>query len=650
MGAPRITPEQRIAFFNMLGQGVNATEAGRQVGISKASAMRLKRGLPAGGSMAARQRAQILPAPRRWEELSTDGQAGLRDFLVFRELFFARYPQVWAYDVAMPIVDALLDTSVRTYIDLNMFPGIGKTGVGRDLCCWLISGGGICDPVKGRALRIMLGAATMRVAKHMVLGVRRPLDLRRPYFDHDQQRAASHVLSLEYGRFRPDTSAGEESVWAAEQFIVAQLGEHDVYEKEPTVQAASRESGFLGERVNLAWWDDLATVENSRTPDVAEETAHWFETEAERRIEPGGVLALVGQRLGPYDLHRNRLEAKVQTPEGEKVPKYVHLSFPAHHDELCEVDSGGSHRQWDGRSDGCLTDVKRLPIRDWLAVTEDPTYPTVFQQLDTDPAEALVKQVWLDGGEDDDGYPAPGCFDPERAFGDHPAGVGKLVDYATVDPSVARFWAIEHWAYQPETRFNYLIWGVRRQMRAGDLLDWDNAQQCFTGHMERMQAASVAAGHPIRCWVIEANSAHRYLFQFEHYKRWRRRWPQVAVIPHETYGQNKLDPQKGVQILSMRYKSGMKRLPRMAGQGPEGPAYLREKIRELTGFVPGRVSKHRSWDTVMSDWIGEFNLPRIVQAAKREPGQLVMVDAKLPRYLQLRQHEVSLRSEEEAVG
>jgi hypothetical protein len=60
-----------------------------------------------------------------------------------------------------------------------------------------------------------------------------------------------------------------------------------------------------------------------------------------------------------------------------------------------------------GRKERDAAIVLRLPIRDWLAVTEDPTYPTVFQQLDTDPAEALVQQVWLDGGDDLDGYPAP---------------------------------------------------------------------------------------------------------------------------------------------------------------------------------------------------------------------------------------------------
>jgi hypothetical protein len=135
------------------------------------------------------------------------------------------------------------------------------------------------------------------------------------------------------------------------------------------------------------------------------------------------------------------------------------------------------------------------------------------------------------------------------------------VDYVSVDPSVARFWSIEWWSYEPESRFNYLIWGIRRQMHGGDLLDWDNPAQEFTAYMEKLQKASVAAGHPIRYWVVEAISANRHLLQTDSSKRWRRRWPQVPVIPHKTHGQNKLDPAKGVQVLSMRQKTGMKRLP-----------------------------------------------------------------------------------------
>lgn len=83
-----------------------------------------------------------------------------------------------------------------------------------------------------------------------------------------------------------------------------------------------------------------------------------------------------------------------------------------------------------GRKERDAAIVLRLPIRDWLAVTEDPTYPTVFQQLDTDPAEALVQQVWLDRRRPRR-LPRPGCFDRDRALAEQPPGVSKLVDYVT---------------------------------------------------------------------------------------------------------------------------------------------------------------------------------------------------------------------------
>jgi hypothetical protein len=46
------------------------------------------------------------------------------------------------------------------------------------------------------------------------------------------------------------------------------------------------------------------------------------------------------------------------------------------------------------------------------------------------------------------------------------------------------------------------------------------------------------------------------------------------------------------------------------------------------------------------DWIGEFNLPPIVQATKRGPGSPLLADAGLPGCLRRQQHEIPLRPEE----
>lgn len=642
----RIPPEIKTRFlylvFDPTGPRLPTEAAAAVVGISKASAHRIVKASKENPTADARRMHLDLPKPKPWEELSTDAQEALRQINTFRELFFARRPQVWVHDAAMRIVEALADTSQRTFLDINVFPGAGKTTLGMDIGCWLICGGGFCDPAYGRALRLMYGHRTLTGATRMVSRIRGFLELRRPFYDKERRVFASHVLTLEYGRFKPGQLYGEESLWARDQFTVAQMVDVDLYEKEPTVQAASRQSGFLGERVNLAWWDDLVHTSNSRTIEVADELDGWFEDEAETRVEPGGVLALVGQRLGPRDLHRKRLDKTVLDEDGRERKLYVHIVYPAHHDRLCD----GQHRQWTGGDEpgsGCMTDVERLSVADWSNARSKANYATVYQQEDADPEAVLVWPAWLEGGDDGTGYDAPGCWDRDRGWGEHPRDVGRLIDYATVDPSNRNFWAIEWWAYQPETRFNYLIWGERKRMEAGGergLLDWNNAEQQFIGLMEQAQMASVVAGHPIRVWVIETNIAQRHLLQYEHYRRWRRRWPDVVVLRHETQT-NKWDPDWGVSILSTRYKTGHKRLPYRGGTKTDpqfsGRNFLRVLVRELTTFPNGETD-----DTVLADWMGETNLPRIVQAAKRSMGPQRLEGAMLPAYLRKQRQEIAV--------
>jgi len=64
---------------------------------------------------------------------------------------------------------------------------------------------------------------------------------------------------------------------------------------------------------------------------------------------------------------------------------------------------------------------------------------------------------------------------------------------------------------------------------------------------------------------------------------------------------------------------------------------LRHKVNELTHYPFSATD-----DTVMVDWMGEVNLPRIVAVARRAPGQPLGVDAKLPGYLQRTRHTVPL--------
>ncbi len=87
-------------------------------------------------------------------------------------------------------------------------------------------------------------------------------------------------------------------------------------------------------------------------------------------------------------------------------------------------------------------------------------------------------------------------------------GVSGLIDYVTVDPSAGTWWGFEWWAIHPETMVRYLIRGLRTTaFTAGDLLQYDVDQKRLTGTMEEWQALSKELQHPIRAWVLEANSA-----------------------------------------------------------------------------------------------------------------------------------------------
>jgi hypothetical protein len=161
--------------------------------------------------------------------------------------------------------------------------------------------------------------------------------------------------------------------------------------------------------------------------------------------------------------------------------------------------------------------------------------------------------------------------------------------------------------------------------------------------MQDWQRQSMKAGHPIRCWVIEGNSAFKHLVQYAHFATWQRRWPMASVILHKTQ-RNKTDEQTGVEaLLPGIYKQGLARIPHRRGD-LEALNFVKAFRRELTQYPEGSSS-----DLVMSHWMAEWNLSAIVRAGRRGDGAAV-ADVKLPPYLARQRHEVSLGSEEEAAS
>ena len=58
-----------------------------------------------------------------------------------------------------------------------------------------------------------------------------------------------------------------------------------------------RHSGFLGGRFDLVIWDDLVDRKNTKTVEAKENLRTWWDSEAETRLEPRGLLLVQGQRI-----------------------------------------------------------------------------------------------------------------------------------------------------------------------------------------------------------------------------------------------------------------------------------------------------------------------------------------------------------------
>lgn len=525
----------------------------------------------------------------------------LDDFGYFRWRYFRRASTPWQEEAGHRIVD-LLETPDREFVVLNCPPGSGKsTTFVHDLPIWLI--------VRNRAIRQLLGHAVQRLATQYTLRVRRSLDRTRPLAAEDASLAEG-VLGIDFGRFRPTVS----DLWRAEEFVVAQFSEDGIEDKEPTVSAFGMETESIGHRANFIAWDDLVTKRILRNAESIDNQRSWWTDIAEKRVEPGGLVLLQGQRLGPEDLYRFCLDMTDDLEELDGVDedatprKYHHIVYPAHREDQCKGEHGGRGKpDPEAWPDGCLLDPHRLPWRDLRREQKnnESGYRTVYQQEDVDPGQVLVPLLWIRGGVDPEtSEHFPGCEDQDRDLCELPPGLKQpLYSVATADPSPTNFWAIEWWIYSPASNQRFLMDLERRRMDAPDFLDWNHYNNSFYGLMHEWQLRSIQLGWPITSWIVEVNAAQRFLLQYDHTHRWRRKYG-VSVIAHTT-GLNKSNPDYGVQMLKNVYRFGQVRLPMKQRTVAMARTASMKLVDEVTRYPQARYD-----DCLMAQWFFEFNLQK----------------------------------------
>jgi len=471
-----------------------------------------------------------------------------------------------------------------------------------DLPVWLA--------VRNRARRTMIGSRTAGQATKYTGRIRRTFERVTPVkadpvlLEKGLAKDAESTLITDFGRFKPSNS----DLWRLDEFILAQDGGVAVDDKEPNFVAYGMDSGFLGGRFDTVIWDDLVDKTNIRTVEARENLINWWETEAETRLDPGGLLILQGQRMSPDDLYRYALNLVDWSEEFEEEPekapkKYHHIVYKAHYDDLCEAENnGGVHHG--NYPDGCLLDSYRLPWRELSRVrkTKLDKFLTLYQQEDVDAEASLIQQAWIDGGIDKDGVQSQGCWDATRNIGNWPKGVmGYSV--VTADPSPTKYWAVQWWAYSPDTKMQHLVDLARTPMEAPDFLDYNQDTRTYTGLLEEWWVRSNDQGHPFTYLIVEANAAQRFMLQYDHFKRWSA-IRNVNLVPHQT-NRNKSDESYGVQTLAPHYKAGRVRFPG-GGTYLESKAVMKPMVKELIQWPEGSTD-----DTVMAHWFLIWNAPHL---------------------------------------
>lgn len=641
MGTKRAVPAQdKAKFFALIAAGQNIKSACAQAGVhyntgsrwlkkaKEAEASRREaeargsRGSGSGGRQALDYQrlmdAVDLPSAIPYDLLSENAKRGLEDFDFFRKHYLGRVPSPWQVEAAEQLVK-MLESEEKEFVIVNVPPGAGKSTLFHDVAVWVIC--------RNRRIRVMIGSVSAAMAKMYSRRIRETLERVTPMepdpvlIEKGLAVNAEGCLSIDYGRFKP---VDKGALWRAEEFVVEQLDGNGLDNKEPTVRAYGIEAEFIGHRADLCLFDDVASPDNARESVARDKLLERWDNVAEARCDPGGLLAVIGQRLGSGDLYAHCLSKEtydidaeinydgsdviapedVEAQEPVKQKKYKHIVYKAYYDEL---DTGPQSRSFKSLPypEGPLLDPKRLPWSDlsFIRYNKPDVFKVVYQQEDLDLDNRLADRTWITGGKGLDGVLYPGCIDSDRMPGyidpnlSHP-----WMSIVAIDPSPTMYWAFVWIIYQPETNLYHLVDLVREKMTAEEVLGYDTTTRVYSGKMEEWQERSYDMGYPISHWVVEINAAQRFLLQHDFVKKWQARHG-VSVIPHTT-SRNKLDEKAGVEaLIPPILRSGALRLPTMKNNWKTLAI-----VDELTKWTR---DKKNGTDLVMALWMAVLNIPNL---------------------------------------
>lgn len=464
---------------------------------------------------------------------------------------------------------------------------------------------------KNPNIRIIILSQTEALAKDFVFSIQRYLV--DPYW-------------TELRKLDPPGGWKDESLpWRANYFYVRGRTTAD---PDPTVQALGMGQQIYGRRCDIMLVDDIETMSNVGQ---YERHAQYLAREADSRLrppsedgeDPGGLMLILGTRVGPMDLYKHlRDEARDMNDE----PGYTYFSQPAilenefmHHSKWVVLWPERQHAGAIARRRSGYTDTRQFQL--------------IYQQSDISD-DAPFPAAAVDASINHQRY--PGLMHPSNP-GVREQGMHGLHVVGGVDPATTGGTAMVIVAADQRTMKRYVL----------DVFYEKDV------HAERLikTMKDLTEKYGVKEWRVERNAFQRFLTQLETLQQYMNARG-VMLTPHMTTQHTKWDEDWGVTTLIPLFMSSVEEtekglvprpkkdefgndipnghlieLPTARGNRGQGHEGMKALIAQLKTWEPS-ISKHTPTDCVMALWFAEiaareFLLGRRVETTRKGGGKFV---------------------------
>lgn len=439
------------------------------------------------------------------------------------------------------------------------------------------------------SVRIIIISQTEALAKEFIFMVQQYLT--DPFFE------ALRALDP------PSGWKDENLPWRANYFYVR--GRNST-EKDPTVQALGLGQQLYGRRCDILIADDVETMSNVGQ---YEKHAQYLAREADSRLrppsedgsDPGGLLLILGTRVGPVDIYKHlRDEAK----DMDDQPGYTYFSQPAilenefmHHSKWRVLWPERQHAGAIARRRSGYTDTRQFQlIYQQSDISDDAPFPAAA-------VDAAINYQRYAGLM----HPSnPGC---------PPGGMHGLHVVGGVDPATTGGTAMVIVAADPRTMRRYVLdVFYERDVHAEKLIK---------------TMKDLTEKYNVKEWRVEKNAFQRFLTQLETLQNYMASRG-ILLTPHQTTQYTKWDDDWGVTTLIPLFMSCVEEsaggllvprpkkdefgndtpyhlisLPKPSGNRSQGHEGVKALVTQLKTWEP-EISKHTPTDCVMALWFAEI--------------------------------------------